>query len=236
MDLGPNNTGRSDRQLSRGGDTWAAPRKAHLFFTGDDSVRVYVNGHQVAVTDSREMGWKQVRRVSVASLLHAGRNVIAAQGINTGGGGAGILVQLETDGKMALGSSAQWKILDSADPPATWTDAAFDSSSWRDATVVAAVGQGPWGTALVDWPQADSASWYLAHLSIRPRHISMNSGQTKLEFVRDVHVPIAIPSSTPDREPVSLRIDFGQEIAGRLIIEGTSGALVRVTTENRLPN
>ncbi|MEO7719576.1 MAG: alpha-L-rhamnosidase C-terminal domain-containing protein [Capsulimonas sp.] len=208
----------------------AAPHSAKLYVTGDDSVKVFVNGRQVVATDSIELGWKQVRAISVGSLLHAGPNLIAAQGVNVGGGGAGILVRLDVDGKTVLGSGKDWRLLESANPPTNWTKAAFDDAHWRSASVVAAVGKGPWGTALTDWPDAGTSSWYLAHLPFRPKQFAAISGQFKGGPDLTKGGPITLLPSSTDSAPASLRIDFGQEIAGRLVLKGTAGASVRVTT------
>ena len=117
----------------------AAPRSATLFVTGDDAATVFVNGRKVVSTNSAAEEWKQVHREPVAPLLHAGLNVVAVQGVNSGGA-AGILAQLDVDGKTVLQSSPRWKALDSLAPPADWTGAAFDDSGWLDATAIAPVG------------------------------------------------------------------------------------------------
>jgi alpha-L-rhamnosidase len=202
------------------------PRSATLFATGDDSVTVFVNGQRVFTTDAREQGWKQVQRASVAPFLHAGLNVVAAQGMN-GGGAAGILIRLDADGKTLLQTDSHWKVKvqDTSEPPAGWTGTAFDDSPWQDATAIDPVGQGPWGTALEDWPGQAESAWYMAHLSFPPRRIEALSGQ-----VTGTLPNLAVSAAPSDDAPASLRIDFGQEIAGRLILEGTPGIPVSITT------
>ena len=210
----------------------ALPRSAALFVTGDDAVTVYVNGHKVAATNSVENGWKQVQKESVTSLLHAGINSVAIQGVNSGGA-AGILAQLDVNGKTVLRSGSQWKVLDSASPPVAWTGAAFDDSHWKNATIIALAGLGPWGTNLINWPEMDAQAWYLAHLSVHPVAIAVLSGQTSGAAPMAGHMPashISVNTVPEGDAPASLRIDFGKEIAGRLVLQGTPGTTMRVTT------
>ena len=203
----------------------ASPHSATLFVTGDDVATASVNGRQIITTDPKEQGWKQVRREPVAALLHAGRNVIAVQGVN-GGGAAGILAQLEVNGKTVLQTGPLWKVLETATPPTGWTQADFNDSAWPDATALAPVGQGPWGTGLVNWPGQDTA-WYLAHLTVPPVALEPLSGQAS-------GTPsaggLAIKAVPADGTPASVRVDFGKEIAGRLLLQGTPGTAIRVTT------
>lgn len=204
----------------------AAPRSATLFVTGDDAATVFVNGHQIVTTNAAEQAWKQVQREPVAPLLHVGLNVIAIQGINSGGA-AGMIAQLEVNGKTVLQSNAQWKALESPSPPAQWTQAAFDDSDWQNATAIAPVGQGPWSTGLVNWPGLDATAWYLAHLTVHPVAIEAVSGQMGGALSAG---SLAVKAVRADAAPAAVRIDFGQEIAGRLLLQGTPGTAVRVTT------
>ncbi len=204
----------------------AAPRSATLFVTGDDSATVFVNGHQIVTTSAAEQAWKQVHREPVAPLLHAGLNVIAVQGVNSGGA-AGMIAQLEVNGKTILQSGSQWKALESPSPPAQWTQTAFDDSDWQDATAIAPVGQGPWSTGLVNWPGLDATAWYLAHLTVHPVAIEAVSGQISGALSAG---SLAVKAVRADAAPAAVRIDFGREIAGRLLLQGTPGTAVRVTT------
>lgn len=205
----------------------AAPQSATLFVTGDDAVTVFVNGRKVAATVSVEQGWKNVRREPIAPLLHAGRNVVAVQGVNSGGGAAGILAQMEVNGKTTLQSGPRWKLLESAAPPAHWTEAAFDNTGWQNATALAPVGQGPWSTGLVNWPGLSDSAWYLAHLTVHPVTIEPLSGQIAASLSAWT---MSIGAAPAGEAPASVRVDFGKEIAGRLLLQGTPGTTVRVTT------
>ena len=205
-----------------------APRSATLYVTGDDSVTVFVNGHKIVNTSGVENGWQQVQREAVAPLLHAGVNVIALQGVNVGGGGAGILAQLEVNGKTVLQSGSHWKVRESPVPPPDWTGAGFDDSGWQAATAEAPVGQGPWAANLHTWPGLDAAAWYLAHLTVHPAAITTLSGRTTGTAL--TAGGMTVKAAPTGAAPVSVRVDFGKEIAGRLLLQGTPGTAVRVTT------
>ena len=204
----------------------AATRTATLFVTGDDSATAFVNGHRVVTTDPAEQGWKQVRRESVGPFLHAGRNVIALEGVN-GGGAAGLLARLDVNGKMVLQTGPGWKVSESPAPPAHWADADFDDTRWQAATSLAPVGQGPWSTALNGWPGVGDAAWYLAHLTVRPTAVEALSGQVGGTLAAGGLTVKAVPAG---EAPAAVRVDFGREIAGRLLLQGTPGTALRVTT------
>ena len=207
----------------------AKPSAATLFVTGDDAATVFVNGHKVMATSAAENGWQEAQRVAVATLLHAGLNIVAVQGVNSSGA-AGIVAQLEVDGKMVLQSGPAWKVLDSPAPPAAWTNATFDDSGWQAATAEAPVGSGPWGANLRNWPGTDASS-YLQHLTVHPAAIETLSGQISGTPATGGMSVSAVAASDA---PASLRIDFGKEIAGRLLLQGTPGTVVHITTGETL--
>lgn len=207
----------------------AAPRSATLFVTADDAATVYVNGHRLIATNPAENQWRQVQRQPVAPLLHAGQNVVAMQGVNSGGA-AGILAQLEVDGKIVLQSGAHWKVLESPVPPTAWTETAFDDSGWQAATALAPVGQGPWGTGLINWPGQDADAWYLAHVTVPPVRTEAVSGQISGGPASGLSVKAVAAGD----QPAALRVDFGREIAGRLLLQGTPGTALHVTTGETL--
>jgi len=209
-----------------------APSLATLSVTGDDAVTVFVNGHKVVSTNMVGNGWKQVQKESVTLLLHTGVNIVAVQGVNSGGA-AGILAQLDVNGKTVLRSGPHWKVLASPAPPPAWTGSAFDASGWKAATIIAPVGLGPWGANLVNWPRMDANAWYLAHLIVHPVAIEVLSGQTSGAAPMAGRMPasrISVNTVPEGNAPASLRIDFGKEIAGRLVLQGTPGTTMRVTT------
>ncbi|MEU8639273.1 family 78 glycoside hydrolase catalytic domain [Amycolatopsis sp. NPDC048633] len=121
----------------------AAPSKATLVVTGDDSATVWVNGTQVSdsprVTDS----WKTAAVLEVGNLLTAGANTIAVRSENTTQSPAGTIAKLTVQGGPSVVSDASWKA--SQTGPDGWQQRTFDDSSWPAARAVAAYGTGPWG-------------------------------------------------------------------------------------------
>ncbi len=210
----------------------AALHTAILSITADDAFTLFVNGQKVDSTEPIEQGWKQVHKRSIAPLLHAGTNIIAVRGTNSGGGAAGILVHLAIDHKVALQSDRHWKVLEASTPPANWTSASFDASGWSNATELAPIGEGPWSTGISGWPGTPDGGWYLAHKTLRPvsaltlsGHIE--GGPTALSSGPTHVVVRAVP---PGIAPASLLIDFGQELAGRIVLQGTTNTPILMTT------
>jgi len=84
----------------------AKPRTADAWVTADDAFTLYVNGRQVEASQPVEQGWAHPKRCNVAAYLRAGKNVLAVSGVNTGGGAAGILVELDVNGVQTVISGA----------------------------------------------------------------------------------------------------------------------------------
>ena len=61
---------------------------APLRVNGDDQAIVYVNGASVGQTQNVNNGWRTSLLVDIKPYLVAGDNVVAIQGINSGGGGS----------------------------------------------------------------------------------------------------------------------------------------------------
>jgi alpha-L-rhamnosidase len=64
-------------------------KSAVLTVTADNLWLVHVNGKAVAASEMNLNSWKQARSIDVAGLLHAGRNVVAIEAVNTAAGPAG---------------------------------------------------------------------------------------------------------------------------------------------------
>ncbi len=186
------------------------PKSARLAVTAADRFTLFINGRPVDKTQSKEDGWQNAHILSVGSYLKPGRNVVAITAVNSGGGAAGILARLDIDGKPRLLSGADWKVLESPNAPAGWNTAAFDDASWPAATVEDPLGGGPWANNVSNWPGHSQDTWYMAHLTIKPVSIKPVRGRT------------AGTQAT--------LVDFGQEYAGRLMLRGTAGVPITVTT------
>ncbi len=124
-------------------DLAAAPGKATLVVTGDDTATVWVNGTKVSdsprVTDS----WKTAAVVDVGSLLTAGSNTVAISAENTTQSPAGLIAKLTVPGGPAVSTDGSWKA--SQTGPDGWQQRTFDDSSWTAARALTAYGTGPWG-------------------------------------------------------------------------------------------
>lgn len=119
-----------------------AIREAKLAVTCDNTYELYLNGQRVA----GDGDWYSLEVRDVASLLRAGRNVLAARCTNTAPGSAGLLVELGAiarDGRFVhVPTDATWKVSKAA--PEGWLGPAFDDSTWSAATSVGKHPCGPW--------------------------------------------------------------------------------------------
>ncbi len=214
----------------------AKPRAASAWVTGDDAFTLFINGQQVEQSQPVEMGWATAHQTDVTPYLKVGKNVIAVQGVNKGGGGAGIVAQLEVDGIRVAASGADWKALISDTSPATWTDAAFDDTSWKSATDEGAIGAGVWGAGPHNWPGTVANAWYLAHLTMKPVAAQSLSRPTATRGLDTLLVggpkPAVVVNATTATPvgPRQILLDFGKELSGRLQIAGTAGAKIEVHT------
>ncbi|GAB3164697.1 family 78 glycoside hydrolase catalytic domain [Amycolatopsis stemonae] len=124
-------------------DLTAAPSKATLVVTGDDTATVWVNGTKVSdsprVTDS----WKTAAVVEIGSLLKAGTNTVAVSAENTTQSPAGMIAKLTVPGGPAVVTDGSWKA--SQTGPDGWQQSGYDDSAWPAAKAVAGYGTGPWG-------------------------------------------------------------------------------------------
>jgi len=121
----------------------------------DDWYTLFINGHDMG------MG-TYLRRPSSYDVLEwikpGSRNVIAVEGRNEKGN-AGMALQIHVtlkDGKkLQVVSDANW--LCSNEAPEAWQTFDFPSPSWPKATVIAKMGEPPWGVVIKPEP-ADSTS------------------------------------------------------------------------------
>lgn len=129
------------RYLRRSFDVPAKPTSALLRSTVDNTYVVFLNGERLG-GDSQ---WESVDRHDVAGKLRVGRNVIAVEAANRGGG-AGAFVRLDAvlaDGsKLGVGTDGQTRAsLVASDG---WQAVDFDDSSWAFAAVLGDASMAPW--------------------------------------------------------------------------------------------
>ncbi|MEM7698277.1 MAG: heme-binding protein [Verrucomicrobiota bacterium] len=121
-------------------------QSATLTITVDDEYTVMLNGKNLG-KDSR---WQQAIAYDVTSRIANGDNVIAVQAKN-GHGAAGLVAALEItnqDGSSRIIlSDAEWFVSTTKKPG--WLAPSVDLTDWAAASVIATLGDKPWGDPLV---------------------------------------------------------------------------------------
>jgi alpha-L-rhamnosidase len=223
--------------LRRAFDLTHKPEAATLLVTADNFFTLFVNGRRVGGTEARlgsDMEWQNAHRFDLTPFLSAGRNVIALEAKNAGGpAGAIALLQLRWVGRhQEIVSDAHWRVRE--DPLAGWEQPGFQDSTWDPAAVIAALGGGPWAGGLRNWPGLDEDPPYLAHLAVAPDAVTPISPGSGLihgldQPNRGGELMVEPPAAeVREGEAPSVLVDFGREITGRMRIDSSSAAPVRV--------
>ena len=135
----------------------SAIASAILRINGDDGETAFVNGTQVTSSDpTANNGWQTSQIADVKSLLVAGNNVIAVEGLNVSANASGIIAALQLNSTQSgttattIVTDGSWLALPGipASPPDGWNTASFDDSAWPAANVLGAYGTAPWGTGV----------------------------------------------------------------------------------------
>ncbi|MDA0195598.1 MAG: DUF1549 domain-containing protein [Bacteroidetes bacterium] len=104
---------------------------AEVLISVDHTYTLYINGLEV----SSGADWKKVDKLDVSTLLHAGENIIAIEGVNEGSiaNPAGILFVMKVkpvDGEeLFVQSDTDWKSTDTK-PEEDWITLAFNDKDW----------------------------------------------------------------------------------------------------------
>jgi alpha-L-rhamnosidase len=125
---------------------------AVLRVNGDDGEVAFVNGTQVTSSPGNvNNGWQISQVADIKSLLVAGTNVIAVEGLNTQANASGVIAAAQLDSTRIV-TDGTWKALPGtpASPPDGWNTASFDDSAWAAANVLGGYGASPWGTGVQD--------------------------------------------------------------------------------------
>ncbi len=227
----------------------APPNKPLVYVTADNYFTLYINGKKVASRLSNSMAWSQVYRINVAAYLHSGRNEFAIKATNDGGPAGAILWLIGGD-RTLLKTDGSWH---ESDHPKQHWQTGTDQSHWKQATVEANYGGGPWGDALTPWP--DHAP-YLFHLFFQPEHVTVihhpgafsglhslariltpqnrsalrpgYRGTSLLAPARRIQMQVNAGTASPE-----VLLDFGQEVAGRIQVRGAGGTVLIGTGESR---
>ncbi|MEY4829958.1 MAG: hypothetical protein RLZZ562_1754 [Planctomycetota bacterium] len=196
-----------------------APKSAVLHITADNNFRAYVNGEKVGESAS----WESPRRLDVTKLLRAGNNAIAVHAWNDGGP-AGMCAQLAWRAGSASGvvaTDAAWRV--GSDDPDGWDRAGFDDAKWGAATVICALGEGPWSGALA----ADAFT-----IDLDP------AAPQKVEATKD----LAVPQGWTAERLLAVPRAFGSWVCmcsdpqGRLYASDQQRGLYRITPAGVLGN
>jgi alpha-L-rhamnosidase len=213
------------------------PGVAQMSITADNYFTLYVNGqlvNQSLPDPQNDSVWKTVHRPVITPYLVPGPNVIAVVATNVDGP-AGLIARLDGDGQALLLSDSSWKISTNSNLPADCDTTNYSDASWPSATVIADLGGGAWQMGLQGWPNYDPTAAYLAHLSLQPASVEVLPGVGALNGVDTLTGtnPVALvvqPAPSGTTNPITLVLDFGQEVAGRMQVTGPTGAQVQVTT------
>jgi hypothetical protein len=208
--------------------------------TADNYFTLYVNGRRVGGTVPRagsDLGWQDVHHYSLQAILMRGRNIIAIEARNAGGPAGAVAMLRWRSGSQTseLVTDGHWRVKES--PAAGWERSDADDTSWPAATLIAALGEGPWAGSggLRNWPGLDADPPYLAHLDVLPASTTLlSAGRGRIEGVDHLSssggltVALPAPEVTAADAPTIL-VDFGREITGRVRIESASASPVRLT-------
>jgi hypothetical protein len=233
---GSQTSDNQDVYLRRAFTLPSMPKAAELYVNGDDSFTAYVNGHvlqQTIPVPPSTSTWQVTQTFDITSLMQPGKNVVAIIGHNISGA-AGVAACLSVNNVALLASDTSWKV-SMADPGSeSWTTADFDDTAWPNATAIAPTGGGVWATVgpMSSWPTylLQDAS-YLSHINLPfvaiDHQTSDGASSSNNEPISDGinHVFSVTPAGVNGQ--ASLLLDFGKEIAGRVVIEPlTSGTVI----------
>jgi len=136
----------STRYFRRTLDLAAAPTRATLVVTGDDTADVWVNGTPVSASPRVFESWKSAAVVDLTGRLASGANTIAVRSENTTQSPTGVIAKLAVQNGQTIVTDAGWKA--SQNGPAGWEQKGFDDSAWPAARAIATYGSGPWASGV----------------------------------------------------------------------------------------
>jgi hypothetical protein len=117
----------------------------------DDSHHLFVNGENLGGA----VGWNSPHSYDVLSRIKpGGQNIIAVEGRNElGNAGFALrfLAKLKDGKKLHIVSDSNWRC--STEPSEGWKTPDFDGGKWPKATVIAKMGDAPWGAVMPPEPE-----------------------------------------------------------------------------------
>ncbi len=224
------------------------PATATLYLAGPRHAEVFLNGHPIATFTSNPDApiAFQVFHCDLSHALKPGDNLLAisavrGRGIVSGAGpvttqqlayGEVLTAEILSNNKPILISDPSWR--STATPTPNWSSPTLDDSSWPHAATLGPIESNidffQWNAdaGMYAWPNYRGVSAPLrtyplpaaaaTHLFPSP---SVFTPLEALTSSAPFTVTLAPPTST-DSEAPSLLLDFGREVAGRLLIESAS--------------
>jgi putative heme-binding domain-containing protein len=120
--------------------------EAYVTISCDNRHHLFINGHEIGMGGD----WSNPRIYDIASKLTAGgRNVIAIEGRNEDGAAgmvASLSVTLKTGKKLHVVTDGSW--LQNTEAPDGWQQPNFKPVGWKNAALIARMGEAPWGDVM----------------------------------------------------------------------------------------
>ncbi len=197
------------------------PEDATCFITADDYFTLYINGKKIGET-SVEPGnafvWQQPRHYNIHQYLKRGVNTFTVVAKNDTGA-AGLLCGVISGNRTLLTTDSSWKVHEGIDIPSEQSDA----GSWVNATVEGTLMTTPWDGSLSGWPGLSAN--YLNKMNWYPHKYLQMEGIKPISLKDGI---LQVTNNSPSKHTVL--IDFGQEVAGRILVSAPTGTNVLVGT------
>ena len=239
-------------------DVTQIPAAATLYIAGPRSVKAYLNGKLVldATADPKSPLATHVFRADVRSALQTGRNVLAIEAVRGLGIVAAsdspaiqqlafgetlvakiVPAPLGIEAAAMASSDASWRSIVAA--PQGWNSPAFDDSTWPRVQSLGAIESSPeflqWNldAGLYDWPgyvgmSADLRTYPLDASSITKRAGKFENITALTRTAAHAPLIVHIPAGATETDAPSLLLDFGREVAGRLLVESDCNCTARI--------
>jgi putative heme-binding domain-containing protein len=118
-------------------------KSAVVWASCDNEFTWYINNVEACSGED----WRSALVANVTSMVQPGKNILAIQGVNKGGG-AGLIAKLRItfndDSTQEIATDATWRVSDK--DPKQWKTVAFDDSDWSKPRLLGGYGTDPWGT------------------------------------------------------------------------------------------
>ncbi len=192
---------------------------ARLYGACDDRMTVYLDGQQVLThADATKPAFKDITP-NINRIAPGGKQVIAIEAENPGGGAAGVLLRLELESGWQKTTSVvtdqSWRVATQAEDGWKTPDFVVEVDRWQPATIVAALGGQP-------WPKVTAATLAAVARMKQPTATPVE----RLKIANDFRVELL--HSVPQDQQGSW-VNMCVDPKGRLIVSDQYGGLFRVT-------